>query len=293
MHGSFDGQGASKGSSAGVVTEQRRPETAWPEASTEDFKTACRAASGALSLSPKVLSPLSDSILAEKTVVVLDDRVTVADLGVQLVAGLSLSLQPHRADGRAIVSTVTAQDVLRAPQQVRFRGPQSLVSETASPSEMHSELGLQFRKLLSASHAVSSVPKRSAARTHYPCISFYPVATHPRATCFRAASCVRDRDQRVLHVCQSGRVFTPGNCSIAALTDARPLLCVTVVTSAMPRQPRTSMGRLQRRRALCLPSRPVAWDAPPPPTHLRPACVLLHPCRFPDKKRAERYYPEH
>ncbi|XP_074177207.1 transmembrane protein 132B isoform X3 [Rhinolophus sinicus] len=65
----------------------------------------------------QVLSPLSDSILAEKTVIVLDDRVTIADLGVQLVAGLSLSLQPHRADRRAIVSTVAAQDVLQAPQQ--------------------------------------------------------------------------------------------------------------------------------------------------------------------------------
>ncbi|XP_077015668.1 transmembrane protein 132B isoform X2 [Tamandua tetradactyla] len=65
----------------------------------------------------QVLSPLSDSILAEKTVVVLDDRVTVTDLGVQLVAGLSLSLQPHRADRRAIVATAAAQDVLRAPQQ--------------------------------------------------------------------------------------------------------------------------------------------------------------------------------
>ncbi|XP_027944830.1 transmembrane protein 132B-like [Eumetopias jubatus] len=65
----------------------------------------------------KVLSPLSDSILAEKTVIVLDDRVTIADLGVQLVAGLSLALQPHRADKRAIVSTVSAQDVLQAPQQ--------------------------------------------------------------------------------------------------------------------------------------------------------------------------------
>ncbi|KAF3820584.1 hypothetical protein GH733_005129 [Mirounga leonina] len=53
-----------------------------------------------------VLSPLPDSILAEKTVIVLDDRVTIADLGVQLVAGLSLALQPHRADKRAIVSTV-------------------------------------------------------------------------------------------------------------------------------------------------------------------------------------------
>ncbi|XP_063081551.1 transmembrane protein 132B isoform X2 [Cavia porcellus] len=65
----------------------------------------------------QVLSPLSDSILAEKTVIVLDDRVTIAELGVQLVAGLSLSLQPHRADKRAIVSTVAAQDVLQAPQQ--------------------------------------------------------------------------------------------------------------------------------------------------------------------------------
>ncbi|KAK1328237.1 hypothetical protein QTO34_011804 [Cnephaeus nilssonii] len=67
--------------------------------------------------SVQVLSPLSDSILAEKTVTVLEDRVAIADLGVQLVAGLSLSLQPHPADRRAIVSTVTAQDVLQAPGQ--------------------------------------------------------------------------------------------------------------------------------------------------------------------------------
>ncbi|XP_029389708.1 transmembrane protein 132B [Mus pahari] len=65
----------------------------------------------------QVLSPLSDSILAEKTVIVLDDRVTITELGVQLVAGLSLSLQPHRADKRAIVATVAAQDILQAPQQ--------------------------------------------------------------------------------------------------------------------------------------------------------------------------------
>lgn len=70
----------------------------------------------------QVLSPLSDSILAEKTVIVLDDRVTITELGVQLVAGLSLSLQPHRADRRAIVSTVAAQDILQAPQQVRLPG---------------------------------------------------------------------------------------------------------------------------------------------------------------------------
>ncbi|VTJ84705.1 Hypothetical predicted protein, partial [Marmota monax] len=59
----------------------------------------------------KVLSPLSDSILAENTVIVLDDHITIMELGVQLVAGLSLSLQPHRVDRRVIVSTVAAQDV--------------------------------------------------------------------------------------------------------------------------------------------------------------------------------------
>ncbi|XP_051828577.1 transmembrane protein 132B [Antechinus flavipes] len=65
----------------------------------------------------QVLSPLSDSILAEKTVIVLDDRVTITDLGVQLVAGLSLSLQPNKGNKRAIVSTASAHDMLHAPQQ--------------------------------------------------------------------------------------------------------------------------------------------------------------------------------
>ncbi|XP_036605600.1 transmembrane protein 132B [Trichosurus vulpecula] len=65
----------------------------------------------------QVLSPLSDSILAEKTVIVLDDRVTITDLGVQLVAGLSLSLQPNKGNKRAIVSTASAHDILHAPQQ--------------------------------------------------------------------------------------------------------------------------------------------------------------------------------
>lgn len=100
----------------------------------------CGAESGALSLASQVLSPLSDSILAEKTVIVLDDRVTIADLGVQLVAGLSLSLQPHRADKRAIVSTVVAQDVLQAPRQVRVQSPRSLVSGDPPTSQSAEEV---------------------------------------------------------------------------------------------------------------------------------------------------------
>ncbi|NXN21383.1 T132B protein, partial [Nycticryphes semicollaris] len=65
----------------------------------------------------QVLSPLSDSILAEKTVIVLDDRVTITDLGVQLVSGLSLSLQISKGNKRAIVSTTSAYDFLHSPKQ--------------------------------------------------------------------------------------------------------------------------------------------------------------------------------
>ncbi|KAL9833961.1 transmembrane protein 132C-like [Geothlypis trichas] len=65
----------------------------------------------------QVLSPLSDSILAEKTVTVLDDKVTITDLGVQLVSGLSLFLQPSAATSRAIVATAVAQELLHTPKQ--------------------------------------------------------------------------------------------------------------------------------------------------------------------------------
>ncbi|OWK50601.1 Transmembrane protein 132B [Lonchura striata] len=65
----------------------------------------------------QVLSPLSDSILAEKTVIVLDDRVTITDLGVQLVSGLSVSFQSSKGNKRAIVATTSAHDILRTPKQ--------------------------------------------------------------------------------------------------------------------------------------------------------------------------------
>uniref|UniRef100_A0A8D0H244 Transmembrane protein 132C n=1 Tax=Sphenodon punctatus TaxID=8508 RepID=A0A8D0H244_SPHPU len=65
----------------------------------------------------QVLSPLSDTILAEKTVTVLDDKVAITDLGVQLVAGLSLSLQPSTASNQVIVATTIAQELLHTPKQ--------------------------------------------------------------------------------------------------------------------------------------------------------------------------------
>ncbi|XP_041792433.1 transmembrane protein 132C [Chelmon rostratus] len=65
----------------------------------------------------QVLSPLSDSILAEKTITVVDDKVTITELGVQLVTGLSMSLQLSPGSNRAILATTTTQEVLQSPKQ--------------------------------------------------------------------------------------------------------------------------------------------------------------------------------
>ncbi|KAJ7309731.1 hypothetical protein JRQ81_007794 [Phrynocephalus forsythii] len=65
----------------------------------------------------QVLSPLSDSILAEKTVTVLDDKVSITDMGLQLVAGLSILLQPSAVSHQAVVVTTVAQELLHTPKQ--------------------------------------------------------------------------------------------------------------------------------------------------------------------------------
>uniref|UniRef100_A0A4W5P9B1 Transmembrane protein 132C n=1 Tax=Hucho hucho TaxID=62062 RepID=A0A4W5P9B1_9TELE len=65
----------------------------------------------------QVMSPLSDSILAERMVRVLDDKVSVTELGVQLVSGLSLSLQLSPGSNRAIVATATTQEVMQQLKQ--------------------------------------------------------------------------------------------------------------------------------------------------------------------------------
>ncbi|XP_038820576.1 transmembrane protein 132D-like [Salvelinus namaycush] len=65
----------------------------------------------------QVMSPLSDSILAERMVRVLDEKVSVTELGVQLVSGLSLSLQLSPGSNRAIVATATTQEVMQKLKQ--------------------------------------------------------------------------------------------------------------------------------------------------------------------------------
>ncbi|XP_040014268.1 transmembrane protein 132C isoform X2 [Xiphias gladius] len=65
----------------------------------------------------QVLSPLTSSVLAERSIRVLDDKVSVTELGVQLISGLSLSLQLSPESTRAIVSTATTREMITQLKQ--------------------------------------------------------------------------------------------------------------------------------------------------------------------------------
>ncbi|XP_054614115.1 transmembrane protein 132D-like isoform X2 [Dunckerocampus dactyliophorus] len=65
----------------------------------------------------QVLSPLTSSVLAERSVAVVDDKVSVTELGVQLVSGLSLSLQPSTASNSAVVAVATTRETITQVKQ--------------------------------------------------------------------------------------------------------------------------------------------------------------------------------
>ncbi|MEQ2187466.1 hypothetical protein GOODEAATRI_004972 [Goodea atripinnis] len=65
----------------------------------------------------QVLSPLTSSVLAERSIRVVDDKVSVTELGVQLVSGLSLSLQLSSGSNRAIVATTTTRETITELKQ--------------------------------------------------------------------------------------------------------------------------------------------------------------------------------
>uniref|UniRef100_A0A1A7Y608 Transmembrane protein 132C n=1 Tax=Iconisemion striatum TaxID=60296 RepID=A0A1A7Y608_9TELE len=65
----------------------------------------------------QVLSPLTASVLAERSIRVQDDKVSVTELGVQLVSGLSLNLQLSPGSNKAIVATATTQEVIASLKQ--------------------------------------------------------------------------------------------------------------------------------------------------------------------------------
>lgn len=73
----------------------------------------------------QVFSPLSDAILARTTIKVTDDKVTIMKMGVQLVTGLSVTLQLSPGSNQAILATTVAQQVLQSPKEVKTKNKQT------------------------------------------------------------------------------------------------------------------------------------------------------------------------
>ena len=66
----------------------------------------------------QVLSPLTSSVLGERSIRVVDDKVSVTELGVQLVSGLSLSLQLSPGSNRAVIAMATTRETITQLKQV-------------------------------------------------------------------------------------------------------------------------------------------------------------------------------
>uniref|UniRef100_G3SSQ2 Transmembrane protein 132A n=1 Tax=Loxodonta africana TaxID=9785 RepID=G3SSQ2_LOXAF len=95
----------------------------------------------------EVRSPLSDSILGEQALAVTDDKVSVLELRVQPVMGISLALSRGTAHPGEVTATCWAQSALPAPkQEVALSLWLSFSDHTLAPAELYnrSDLGLSI-----------------------------------------------------------------------------------------------------------------------------------------------------
>ncbi|XP_063526950.1 transmembrane protein 132A isoform X1 [Pongo pygmaeus] len=93
----------------------------------------------------EVRSPLSDSILGEQALAVTDDKVSVLELRVQPVMGISLILSRGTAHPGEVTATCWAQSALPAPkQEVALSLWLSFSDHTVAPAELYDrrDLGL-------------------------------------------------------------------------------------------------------------------------------------------------------
>lgn len=68
----------------------------------------------------QVESPLAmDAVLGESAFSVTDDKVSITEMRVHAVSGLTLSLQPSPGNSHTMVAKATALQTLTAPKQVQ------------------------------------------------------------------------------------------------------------------------------------------------------------------------------
>ncbi|KAI7796212.1 putative transmembrane protein 132D [Triplophysa rosa] len=105
----------------------------------------------------QVMSPLSDSVLGERMIRVVDDKVSITELGVQLVSGLSLNLQISPGSNRAIVAKTTTQETMHNLKQEAVVGCWLQFSDgSRTPLDLYDPSGY-FLSIISLDPRVVSV----------------------------------------------------------------------------------------------------------------------------------------
>lgn len=103
----------------------------------------------------QVESPLAmDAVLGESAFSVTDDKVSITEMRVHAVSGLTLSLQPSPGNSHTMVAKATALQTLTAPKQVQTATfmRQSIVRKTQ----------MQLRRLCTSPeclHGLENVPR--------------------------------------------------------------------------------------------------------------------------------------
>ncbi|XP_067279423.1 transmembrane protein 132D [Pseudorasbora parva] len=117
----------------------------------------------------QVMSPLSNSVLAERMIRVLDDKVSITELGVQLVSGFSLNLQLSPGSNRAIVAKTNTQEIIHYPKQEAVVGCWLKFSDgSQTPLDLYDPSGYSL--------SISSLDTRVASVRKIPGSVFVAVA---------------------------------------------------------------------------------------------------------------------
>lgn len=85
-------------------------------------------------LSPQVESPLAmDAVLGESPFSVTDDKVSITEMRVSAISGLTLSLHPSPGNSHTIVAKATGIQTLTAPKQVSVAALSTKTTAVGSP----------------------------------------------------------------------------------------------------------------------------------------------------------------
>lgn len=90
--------------------------------SSNSTPPSCGGAIKSALLSPQVESPLAmDAVLGESAFSVTDDKVSITEMRVSAISGLTLSLHPSPGNSHTIVAKATGIQTLTAPKQVSVK----------------------------------------------------------------------------------------------------------------------------------------------------------------------------